>query len=70
MLILYAASALIFTFMFILAFIYCFFKLSRDGDVNFKVMLCVLILSFLAFYSAYGYVSTLLEQQQVKIKLY
>ncbi|AEF45111.1 hypothetical protein HL670_03037 [Serratia plymuthica] len=70
MLILYATLAIIFTLLFLLSFIYCAYQMSKDGDVKFKASFAVLILSLLAFYCAYGYVSTYLKQQEVDIKLY
>ena len=75
MLILYATLAIIFTLLFLLSFIYCANQycanqMSKDGDVKFKASFAVLILSLLAFYCAYGYVSTYLRQQEVDIKLY
>ncbi|PYD38990.1 hypothetical protein ACOMDM_10145 [Serratia plymuthica] len=70
MLILYATLAIIFTLLFLLSFIYCAYQMSKDGDVKFKASFAVLILSLLAFYCAYGYVSTYLRQQEVDIKLY
>ncbi|AHY07064.1 hypothetical protein [Serratia plymuthica] len=70
MLILYATLAIIFTLLFLLSFIYCANQMSKDGDVKFKASFAVLILSLLAFYCAYGYVSTYLKQQEVDIKLY
>lgn len=70
MLILYATLAIIFTLLFLLSFIYCAYQMSKDCDVKFKASFAVLILSLLAFYCAYGYVSTYLRQQEVDIKLY
>ncbi|WP_252961790.1 hypothetical protein [Serratia entomophila] len=68
--ILYAALAIAFTLLCLLTFIYCAYRLSRDGDVKFKASLMVLVSALLAFYCAYGYVSTVLQQQEVKVRLY
>lgn len=65
-----ATLAIAFTLLCLLTFIYCAYRLSRDGDVKFKASLMVLVSALLAFYCAYGYVSTVLQQQEVKVRLY
>ncbi|ASC78235.1 hypothetical protein SM14VA5_13180 [Serratia marcescens] len=70
MLIFYATLALAFTLLCLLAFISCAYQLSKHGDVKFLASLSVLIFALLAFYAAYGYVSTWLQQQAVDVRLY
>lgn len=70
MLIFYATLAIAFTLLCLLAFIYCAYQLSKHGDVRFLASLSVLLFALLAFYAAYGYVSTWLQQQAVDVRLY
>lgn len=58
MLIFYATLAIAFTLLCLLAFISCAYQLSKHGDVKFLASLSVLLFALLAFYAAYGYVST------------
>ncbi len=53
-----------------MAFLYCAYQLSKHGDVKFLASLSVLLFALLAFYAAYGYVSTWLQQQAVDVRLY
>ncbi|EOI1370113.1 hypothetical protein ACMGN5_003493 [Serratia marcescens] len=70
MLIFYATLAIAFTLLCLLAFIYCAYQLSKHGDVKFLASLSALLFALLAFYAAYGYVSTWLQQQAVDVRLY